>query len=185
VKAKLVSGTVEYTGEQLRSHWIMERFGIVGDAVVAFVGRCHVTGEHLVDVEDFRLGNIVQGDRMLHFIAELFGVDLIGAVFAQRLLCVVAREVMNSEVGTSAVWRSGDDLYVDDGKLSVSVATVSPVSALIHMGLNVTTEGVPVKASCLGDLGLDHDRIAGAVLSGFVEEMDSCREASRKVKPVM
>jgi hypothetical protein len=185
VKTRFTDDEIDYTGKQLRSHWIMERFGISGDAVVCFVGSCGVSGEDLVDREDFLLGKTVEGDRMLHFIGEVFGVGLVGITFAQRLLCTIVEKVLNSAAGKQLVERRGDDLYVGEGKLSVSVATVSPVSGLVHLGLNITKAGVPVSAASLSELGVDYRRVAQAVLSGFAAEIDSCLEASRKVRPVI
>jgi hypothetical protein len=82
------------------------------------------------------------------------------------------------------VERRGDDLFVGDGKLSVSVATVSTISGLIHLGLNITCEGVPVKAASLDDIGVDYAALARKILTMFAEEIDSCRDASKKVRPV-
>lgn len=185
MKTELIEGTIAYSGKELRSHWIMERFGIVGNAMVAFAGSCRVSGDDLVDREDFMQGNVVAGDRMLHFIVEIFGTGMPGIVFAQRLLCAIVRDMVNSECGKPVVVRTGDDLFVEDGKLSVSVATVSPVSGLIHLGLNISRQGVPVKAASLDDLGVDHIRLARRVLAGFAGEVDSCLDASRKVRPVI
>ncbi len=184
MKTHLEKEEIPYTGKQLRSHWLLERFGLSGDAIVAFVGPCHVSGEDLVDVDDFRFGNVVVGDRMLHFIVEIFRIDLLGVVFAQRLLCGVAADEINRELNENVVRREGDDLFVGDAKLSVSIATISPVSGLIHLGLNITDEGVPVKAACLDNLGLDCYKLGAKVLELFSAEVDGCLQAALKVKPV-
>jgi hypothetical protein len=175
---------IDYTGRELRPHWIMEKFGLVGDAAVGFTGSCKVKGEALVDLEDRALGNTVEGERMLHFIVEMFGLGMPGIVFVQRLLCAGVRDAVSS-AGNVAVTRIGDDLYVGDGKLSVSVATVSPVSGLIHLGLNISKAGVPVKAACLSDLGVDPEVLAGDILSGFANEIESAAQAAAKVRPVI
>lgn len=185
MRAEFITDRVDYSGKELRSHWIMERFGIVGDSMVAFAGSCGVSGEDLVDREDFMLGNVVAGESMLHFIVEIFGVGMPGIVFVQRVLCTIVSDLVDSECGEPTVARKGDDLYVGDGKLSVSVATISPVSGLIHLGLNISTAGVPVKAACLDDLGIDHARLGRRILAKFAEEVDSCLDASRKVRPVI
>jgi hypothetical protein len=184
VKTRFAGGRVDYSGRELRSHWIMEKLGLEGDAIVSFRGACMVRGEDLVDREDFALGNIVAGDDMLHFIVEIFGLGLLGVTLAQRLLCSIATETVNSMSKGPRAERRGDDLYVGRGKLSVSVATVSPVSGLIHLGLNVTTEGVPVEAECLTNLGIDPAVFAGQVLSRYAEEIDSAIRATYKVRPV-
>jgi len=180
-----IEGPVHYSGRELRSRWIAERAGLEGDAIVAFRGSCLVAGRDLVDLEDLELGNTVAGEDMLSFIVEIFGLSLVGVTFAQRLLCSIAQGILNEGLGRPAIERRGDDLFLGRGKLSVSVATVSPVSGLIHLALNITTAGVPVQAACLADLGLDHRWVAGEVLRRFADEADSVVRASRKVRPVV
>lgn len=184
MKTELVEERIDYSGRELRSHWIMERLGLEGDAIVAFRGACMVAGEDLVDREDFALGHIVAGDDMLHFIVEILGLGLLGITLAQRLLCSIATEAVNSMSKGGHVERRGDDLYVGRSKLSVSVATVSQISGLIHFGLNVTTKGVPVEAESLTNLGIDPGALADRVLSCFAEEIDSSIRATYKVRPV-
>jgi hypothetical protein len=181
---KLADERIDYTGVELRSHFIRDTFGLEGDAMVSFRGACRVSGERLVDLEDFRAGATVWGDDMLHFIVEVFGMNLSHITALQRLLCAVAKDVVEAATGRLTVERHGDDLYVGDGKLSVSVATVSPVSGLIHLGLNVTGEGVPVKAACLTDLGLEPEAVALEVMKRFVAELASVEAATKKVRPV-
>lgn len=185
MKTRYAEQRIDYTGRELRSGWLRETFGMDGDAVAAFTGSCDVSGEDLVDLEDYSLGNVVAGDRMLHFIVEMFGVGLPGIVFAQRLLCSIVKETLNRRTGGETVVRAGDDLYVGDGKLSVSVATTSPVSGLIHLGLNVTREGVPVEAAGLMDIGVEHTDLAKEIMAVFAAEIDSCRDAATKVRPVV
>lgn len=184
MKTGMATAGIYYSGRELRSRWIAEQFGLEGDAIVAFRGACRVEGGDLVDLEDFEAGNIVAGRDMLHFIVEIFGLGLLGITLAQRLLCSIAREVANSSAEPGPVERKGDDLFVGNGKLSVSVATVSPVSGLIHLGINVTKEDVPVEAACLNDLGIDPARFADRLMSRFAEEVDSSIRASFKVKRV-
>ncbi len=184
MKHQLAEDRIDYTGTELRSFFIRDKFGIEGDAVVAFRGECRVSGERLVDLEDFRAGATVWGDDMLHFIVEIFGMNLSHVTVVQRLLCVTAKDVVDRSTGRLTVQRRGDDLFVEGGKLSVSVATVSPVSGLIHMGLNVTTGGVPVRAACLRDLGLEPEKVALEVMREFVKEVDSIEQATHKVRPV-
>jgi len=180
----LADERMDYSGAELRSHFIRDAFGLSGDSMVAFRGACRVSGERLVDLEDFRAGETVWGDDMLHFIVEIFGVNLSHITALQRLLCALARDVVNSAAGGPVVKRSGDDLFVGDGKLSVSVATVSPVSGLIHLGLNVRTDGVPVEAACLEDLGLEPGAVAMELMSQFTRELESVEAAAGKVRPV-
>jgi len=172
-----------YDGRQLRSHWIYETTGIQGDAIVAFQGEADVRGENLVDLADQRAGLFIAGKSMLHFIAESFGPDLVRAVFMQRLLVLITAEQLYLK-GVKELSRTGDDLYVGSGKLSVSIATVSAVSCLVHFGVNLSTEGTPVKTACLEQLGVDARQFATDVLTGFVREIDSMSRAQTKVRSV-
>jgi hypothetical protein len=113
----------------------------------------------------------------------LFGADLEGAILKQRLLARLAAEAVAGETG-KALTVKGDDLFVGDGKLSVSIAAPSPVSCLIHFGLNIETKDVPVKAAGLQELGADPDRIGSLVAEAFREEMASVDRARCKVRGV-
>ena len=70
--------------------------------------------------------------------------------------------------------RKGDDLIVDGGKLSVSIATKSTTSILIHTGLNILSEGAPVKASGLtSELGITDIKAFGLeVMKRYTEEIE-------------
>ncbi len=173
---------MKYSGEQLRSHWIWEEFGIEGDAAVSFVGPCAVERKWIVDVEDLRGDNVIHAKSMVHFIVEHFDPDMGRAVLRQRLLVSLAGELLNEMSETVRVVRAGDDLYVGDGKLSVSIATVSPVSALIHLGLNVTKEGVPVKAASLEELGVEPKALAERLLDAYASDMEEFEAAKRKAR---
>lgn len=182
MKTLFVEREIVYSGEQLRSRWIEEEFGLEGDAAVAFVGGCDVERKWMVDLEDLAAGSEIRADRMLHFIAEHFDADIERAALRQRLLAALAAELLN-EMGTKGkVERRGDDLYVGDGKLSVSIATVSPRSGLIHFGANITGAGVPVKAASLNDLGVEPIVFAQKLLEGYAREMGEIERATKKVR---
>lgn len=187
--ALIVPGTIVsrdrllYDGEQLRSHWIYDAFGIRGDAVAAFEGPVDVRGEKLVDLEDRRRGLFIAGRSMLHVIVESFGPDLVRAVFMQRLLVMLAVEHVRGAAG-SGLRRSGDDIYIGDGKLSVSIATVSGVSSLVHLGINVTNEGTPVKTAALADLGIEPFAFAETLVRAYAAEIERMATAAVKVRSV-
>ena len=81
----LAEHEIAYTGEQLRSHWILHTFGQFGDAMCAFLGPCEVPTDHLVDLADVREGAIIRARMMLHTIAEWFDADLERTILRQRL----------------------------------------------------------------------------------------------------
>jgi len=153
----------------------------MGDAAVAFVGACNVLDKNMVDLEDVLAHNEIRSSKMLHFIVEIFGRD---CMFGASLQSVFISEIQNELLkhGVKAV-KSGDDLFVGEGKLSIAIATASPVSALMHMALNISTKGTPVKTSALEDLKIDHVSFADAVLKRFNEEYSRIVLASCKVVP--
>jgi hypothetical protein len=172
---------VAYTGQELRSHWLFHRFGLRGDAAAAFLGPCEVALEHMVDQADVAAGDSIRAALMLHFIIEHFDTDLTRAVLRQRLLVCLARELL---AGVNDVRRSGDDLFVNERKLSVSIATASPVSTLIHFALNVDPTGAPVPAVGLAELGVVPLPFAELLLARYAEECEGIAAARCKVRGV-
>ncbi len=175
---------IDYDGSQIRSLWAYRQSGIEGDCIVAFIGGCDIPPENIVDVEDLRAGARIYSRKMLHFIAEHFDRDLEKAVLRQRLLAAIARDALLKRCAQRAPRREGDDLYVHDAKLSVSIATLTSVSAKIHLGLNIESEGTPVKTIGLDDLGVNAAELAKEVLEAYAAEMDGVYRARTKVRGV-
>jgi uncharacterized protein len=173
---------IAYDGSQLRAHWLLDRFALVGDALVAFRGPCQVACDEVADLEDLD-GPGIAADDMVHFVWESFATtDLLLAVHRQRLFAAQVREVLQQHGMGSELSRTGDDLYVGGGKLSISIATVSPVSALIHFAVNVQASGAPVAIACLQELGIDPRAFAHAVLTRVATEQGSIAAARAKVR---
>ncbi len=172
-----------YTGVELRPHFILSELKVQGPALVAFVGSCRVETEHLVDWEDRLVNDRIEAAQMVHFLGEFFGMGLREGVFAQRLLMAIMGEVLR-EKGID-VRRSGDDLFIQNRKLSVSIVTASPVSVLLHAGINIDPAGAPVPAIGLGEIGIDPVEWTQAVLAKFLEEYSSVDWACAKVRPVI
>jgi hypothetical protein len=170
--------------DRLYGHFALRNYGITGDAIVAFVGPCLVAGDDLVDLGDEQAGEKIVAAAMVHFIVEHFGVPLPEAVWRQRVLAAVVAEDVAARTGAARVRRRGDDVYVDEGKLTVSIATVSPTSALIHLGVNVDAAGAPVKTSDLNSLQIDAAEFAVAVMARYVEEVAAAAAARCKVRGV-
>ena len=184
MKTKLIQEEIKYIGSQLAPHWIYKNFGLQGDAIVAFKGECEVKLTEMVDIEDVINNEPIYSKYMLSFISEQFGVNLVEGVYRQRLLNCIIKELLE-EKGIF-VKRNGDDLIINGGKLSVSIATKSVTSILIHTGLNIMSEGAPVKASGLtSDLGItDIDGFALEVMKRYSEEVEDINLASTKVRGV-
>ena len=181
MEVRCLEEIIDYDGSQLRPHWIFDRLGLLGDVAVAFIGAARVIGESLVDRVDARAGDFIYSPRMLHFLIEHFNPELELAVSRQRLLVVCAAESLPRSAG---VRRQGDDLYVGERKLSVSIATRSLTSSLIHLALNIETEGTPVPAMGLKELGLDPRSVAGEILAAYRQELLGIRDAVAKVRGV-
>ncbi len=181
---------IKYDGLQLAPHWIYRTFGLMGDAAVAFRGECEVKLTEMVDLEDVRANAPIYSREMLHFILEFFDTDLEKAVYRQRLLITTIKESL--ERRDLMARRSGDDLYLSRGdgtrgKLSVSIATASPVSTLVHTGLNIISEGTPVPTIGLDDMnikGMEIQTLAVEILGRYAEEVADIWLARCKVRPV-
>lgn len=178
-----IEAPLAYDGSQLRAHWILQQCGLVGDALVAFRGPCAVTGTEMADLADLD-GPGIAADDMVHFVWESFCEPaLLLAVHRQRLLSAQAAEVLREIAPQAIVRRAGDDLWVGAGKLSISIATVTPVSALIHFAVNASPGGAPVAIATLAELGVDPRRFAAALLERASAEQASISDARAKVRP--
>lgn len=173
---------IVYDGSQLRAHWLWSRCQLVDDAAVAFRGPCRVAGAEIADLADID-GPGIAGDDMVHLVWESFTEpDLMLAVHRQRLLAAQAAEVLTALGARQVVRREGDDLWVGDGKLSISIATVTPVSSLIHFAVNATPGGAPVRTATLQDLGIAPRGFGEALLQRLAAEQASIRVARAKVR---
>ncbi len=169
---------LEYDGSQLKSLWAYGLFGIKEDSIISFVGPCNVRRDHMVDYEDYVSGSPITSPKMLHFIVEHFDEVSMRLIYTrQRLLVSIARDVIDP-----AIERIGDDLYYNGKKLSVSIATVSPVSAKIHLGINVKA---PEGYASLEEVGVeDVCKVAIEICRRYASEIMDIEEDLRKTRPV-
>jgi uncharacterized protein len=183
MKTLFVNKILNYDGSDLKPLFGYIHHQTPGDSIIGFIGNCNVTLEHMVDAEDFVQRAEIKSDHMLHFIVEIFSQNLMTAVSLQRLLVAIAQTLIDKKLR-----RRGDDLYLDTQngpkKLSVSIASVSAVSAMIHLGFNIKNEGTPVPTCCLSELGIDPVVFAKELMRLFAEEFISIREATQKVHPL-
>jgi hypothetical protein len=175
---------LKYDGSQLRSLFAYTTFKIQGDSIVSWPGECDIPFSNMTDGEDVVLESPIRGASMLHFIIEKFHLSLMGAVAYQRLLtCMALAELQSLTDGKFNFRRDGDDIFLDDRKLSISVATCSPVSALIHFAVNINNENTPVETLSLSDLKIDTFVFARKLTEAFSAEVKSMDVAASKVRP--
>jgi hypothetical protein len=181
VKIKVVEERIDYDGLQIHSLWAYRTFGLQGDSIVAFVGGCEIPFGNMVDLEDVRSKSRIASPRMLHFIVEHFDLDLEKAVLRQRLLSARVKDLLPADVV-----REGDDLFVAGGKLSISIATLTPVSSKIHFGINVERAlDVGVETRSLRDVGVtDVPAFARAAAERYAAEMEGVLDARTRVRGV-
>jgi len=184
MKIKFIDKDIKYIGSQLSPHWIYKNFNIQGDSIVAFQGECEVKLTEMVDIEDVINNEPIYSKYMLSFISEQFGISLVEGVLRQRLLITIIKEILE-EKGIFVV-RNGDDLMINGQKLSVSIATKSINSILIHTGLNILSENAPVNACGLeSELGItDTKAFAVEVMERYADELEDIVLASTKVRGV-
>lgn len=179
-----------YTGVELRPHFLLTELELKGSALGAFIGSCRVETEHLVDWEDRLARDRIEARWMVHFIGEFFGGhSLREGVLIQRFLMALMGEELNQLLfeknAKQLCRREGDDLFIGDRKLSVSIVTASPVSLLLHVGINIDPTGAPVSAIGLTELGIFPEQWVPRVLSRFAAEWQDTEWACAKVRPVV
>ena len=191
MKSLFIKDEIKYIGSQLAPHWIYKNFHILGDAVVAFIGEMDVKITEMVDIEDVISNSPIYSKKMVSFIIEQFGISLSECVLRQRfLICIIIEELRKILGDKYSIRRSGDDIFVNingiDKKLSVSIATKSTTSGLIHTGLNIDPSGAPVDACGLTtDLGIiDIETFAKNGMNRYIEEDMEILEATCKVRGV-
>lgn len=183
-----------YSGHELRPLHSYMKYGLLGDSMVAWCGPCDVKLSEMVDGEDRRANAKICGDLMLHFLVEIFDTNLFSAVALQRLLATMVLEAvetlaeqnqnLNQNEKRLRLRRDGDDVYWGEKKLSISIATSSATSELIHFAVNVVNKGTPVPTAALEDFKIQPNLFAKRVGERFVAEVDSIRAACRKVFPL-
>jgi len=189
---------IPYLGGELRPHYLLETFRVEGSAIAAWRGPCRVETGALVDWEDRLARDRIEAREMLHFLGEFFGISLREGVLLQRMMVALAAArlpALLTALGHAdpSVSRDGDDLYLaDGGKLSVSIVTASPVSVLLHLGLNIDASGAPQsdawKTGALVTAGEPGDEISAFgrdLLQAVQSEWRSIQRACVKVRPVL
>ncbi len=181
---KILNNPIKYDGSQIAPLWAYS-MGIKGDSIVIFHGPMDVTFENMKDFEDRKAGKTIKGDDLIHIIVERFDspASMRLAYYMQRLLIIKIRDVLsNHGVNTT---RNGDDLFIEDGKLTVSIASAGISSEKIHCGINITTRGTPddVRTAALEDIGIkDWKSVAHEIAETFLHEIEDIEGDIQKTR---
>lgn len=182
------AGELMYDGSQIAPLWALKELGIQGDSVVFFTGAMSVKRDSLVDIKDFIEHNIevpISSDNALHFIIEHFDNPSLRLCYhRQRILINIVKERLISKL-SAHIKREISDLYLDENKLSVSVATASSGSSKIHLGLNISSTGAPegVKIIGLEELGIsDPVGLANNIAKDYIKEISAINDDISKTR---
>ena len=183
MKTKWIENEFKYDGTQLKSLFAYLGYSVLGDSIVSWQGACDIPFENMVDGEDLLAKSEIRSAKMLHFIIEKFDTSLFAGVLMQRMLAALCLELMreNQPQKAAEFRREGDDIFWNDRKLSISIATLSPVSGLIHFAVNISNENTPVKTCALSDFSISARDFAEALMKKFSAEIESTQIATQKV----
>ncbi|MCQ2970174.1 MAG: DUF366 family protein [archaeon] len=146
---KHIDEIFEYDGSQINPSWAFQEFGVYGSSIITWIGPVNITPDNLKDFAD--VGLEIKSNYMVNFICEFFDQqppNMRIAYLRQRLIVMIFREIL-TEYGIKTK-REGDDIFVDDGKLSISIASISLSSAKIHFALNLEDKGTPDDVETIG-----------------------------------
>ncbi len=190
MKSKFLLSKHTYNGSQLKPLFNYLNSELLGDSIVSWAGPCNIPTENIVDGEDLLKKSVICSDDMLHFILELFEFDLKSAIFLQRfmaiecvrIICNLADKNLNLKFEDFLV--KGDDVFWNDKKFNISIATRSASSSLIHFGINIKNSGTPVSTCCLSDFKIDERIFSDHMMKFVLLTVRSVKDASWKVKTV-
>ncbi|MGN0174858.1 MAG: DUF366 family protein [Methanobrevibacter sp.] len=193
---KHVDEIFEYDGSQINSSWAFQEFGIYGSSIVTWIGPVNITPDNLKDFAD--VGLEIKSNYMVNFICEFFDQqppNMRIAYLRQRLLVMIFREIL-TEYGIETK-REGDDIFVDGGKLSISIASVSLSSAKIHFALNLEDKGTPDDVETIGLFDIKDENgvqifsddnlldLINKTASRFIEELETIENDISKTKVLL
>ena len=193
---KHVDEIFEYDGSQINPSWAFQEFGIYGSSIVTWIGPVNITPDNLKDFAD--VGLEIKSNYMVNFICEFFDQqppNMRIAYLRQRLLVMIFREIL-TEYGIETK-REGDDIFVDGGKLSISIASVSLSSAKIHFALNLEDKGTPDDVETIGLFDIKDENgvqifsddnlldLINKTASRFIEELETIENDLSKTKVLL
>ena len=189
---KHVDEIFEYDGSQINPSWAFQEFGIFGSSIVTWIGPVNIAPDNLKDFAD--VGLEIKSNYMANIICEFFDQqppNMRVAYLRQRLLVMIFREIL-TEYGI-ATKREGDDIFVCNRKLSISIASVSLSSSKIHFAFNLEDKGTPDDVETIGlyDIEVSSQQIfnednlldlINEIVSRFINELETIENDISKTK---
>ena len=190
---KHIDEIFEYDGSQINPSWAFQEFGIYGSSIISWIGPVNITPDNLKDFAD--VGLEIKSNYMVNFICEFFDQqppNMRIAYLRQRLLVMIFREIL-TEYGIETK-REGDDIFVDGGKLSISIASISLSSAKIHFALNLEDKGTPDDVETIGFCDIKDENgtqifnndnlldLINEIVSRFIDELETIENDISKTK---
>lgn len=146
---KYINEKFAYDGSQINPSWAFRKYGIKGSSIIAWRGPVNITPDNLKDFAD--VGLEIKSNEMMNVICEFFDVqpaDIRMAYMRQRFLVLMfCEELTHFGIEYS---RKGDDIYVNNAKLTISIASVSISSMKIHFAFNIEDKGTPDVLETIG-----------------------------------
>lgn len=192
INHKHIDEIFEYDGSQIDPSWAFQEFGIYGSSIITWIGPVNIAPDNLKDFAD--VGLEIKSNYMVNFICEFFDqqpTNMRVAYLRQRLLVLIFREIL-TEYGVPTK-REGDDIFVDNKKLSISIASVSLSSAKIHFALNLEDKGTPDDVDTIGlyDIKVNDKQIftkenvkelIDTTVNRFIDELETIENDISKTK---
>ena len=189
---KHVDEIFEYDGSQINPSWAFQEYGIYGSSIITWIGPVNITPDNLKDFAD--VGLEIKSNYMVNFICEFFDQqppNMRVAYLRQRLLVMIFREIL-TEYGITTR-REGDDIFVCNGKLSISIASISLSSSKIHFAFNLEDKGTPDDVETIGlyDIKVNNQQIFGEnnlldlindIVNRFINELETIESDISKTK---
>ena len=127
---------------------------------------------------------------VLHMIIEEFDIqppNLEIAYYRLRMLTQLIIEQL--QLKGVEVSRNGTDLFINEKKLNVGIATISQTSCKIHFGLNYSDTGIPSHVNAIGlkKLGFteqDLEEWLLTVAKKYIKEISKIKNDVVKTKPI-
>ncbi|MBN2488905.1 MAG: DUF366 family protein [Methanosarcinaceae archaeon] len=182
MKCIIFDEKTDYDGSQISSLWGYNIKGVQDDSIIVFRGKCDVKLDHMIDLEDKKENEAIYSEDMLHFMIEHFDSTDMKLIYTrQRFFTAIVSEILAGRGITAR--RDGDDLFVNNKKLTISIASTSAVSQKIHFGINVVHDVYGNLKEC----GIEGDDLAvlmNEIGSRYVQEFEDIEKDLRKSRPL-